>query len=128
MNRLTLKNSGVINCGGSAQSLGIDEYRKKYHEQSVRAHIKLGQLEDIEEELGIDLILLLKIIKEGVFVKTSCRNKGTIFDLRNTYTPIDYDEKGFYVDCDEYGVNIMELFYFKDYGKTWALTNEELEK
>lgn len=28
---------------------------------------KLGELEDIEEELGIDLVILLKAVKNGVF-------------------------------------------------------------
>ena len=36
---------------------------------------KLGQLEDIEEELGIDLITLFKILRDGIVVednKTTC--------------------------------------------------------
>ena len=33
---------------------------------------KLGQLEDIEEELGIDLITLFKALKNGVYHKTKC--------------------------------------------------------
>lgn len=73
---------------------------------------KLGQLEDIEEGLGISLITLFKTFKEG-FV--DCDNKYHHFT--NLY--ID-DEEIF----DGYE---RQPFKLKDYGITWALTREELE-
>lgn len=78
---------------------------------------KLGQLEDIEEELGIDLIILLKAVKDGIWV-------------RHPYNSIDYEpfRIDYWIDykTGEEGMMIcgMEI---KDYGKTWALTKEELE-
>lgn len=73
---------------------------------------KLGQLEDIEEELGIDLMTLFKALREG-FV----------------------DGNGEYHHFSNLFVDNIEIFdsyekvslYLKDYGKTWALTKEELE-
>lgn len=73
---------------------------------------KLGQLEDIEEELGIDLILLYKcMLKHFVYRK--------LYNGRIVEDKFRYDEAGF---NGQYGV-----YDLKDYGKTWALTREELE-
>ena len=81
---------------------------------------KLGQLEDIEEELGIDLITLFKALKNGIWYK----------DYK------DSDCIKFTKDIEEH-INWKELIVpakythislsFKDYGKTWTLTKEELE-
>ena len=85
-------------------------------------YIKLAVLEDIEDELGIDLITLFKAFKEDIWIK---------FDNKIMFVP--YDKKAFLfyegnICCyplneqDDYIVSI------DDYGKTWALTKEELEK
>lgn len=80
---------------------------------------KLGQLEDIEEELGIDLITLFKVLKNGFY---------TIF-----YNKHKYDNSCYYTIDLEFKciwVNDYDAYFsldFKDYGKTWALTKEELE-
>ena len=79
---------------------------------------KLGQLEDIEEELGIDLITLFKALKNGVYTNTW---------LHKTKYRIDLERKRFEGHCSgDYGVIETSYFYFKDYGVTWALTKEEL--
>ena len=80
---------------------------------------KLGQLEDIEEELGIDLITLFKAEKDGIWYNSN----GTFYF---NYFDVSLAHRCFrrYVD---YFRNYMS-FDFKDYGKTWALTKEELEK
>ncbi len=77
---------------------------------------KLGQLEDIEDELGIDLIILLKAVKDGVWV-------------RHPYNSIDYEP--FRIDyCSDYKTGEEEMYIcgmeIKNYGKTWALTKEDL--
>ena len=88
---------------------------------------KLGQLEDIEEELGIDLITLFKALKNGFW---SIDKNKHIYKMKPTkgnggamsyYASLDYiiTEDTYY---DE------EYFLLKDYGKTWALTRKELEK
>lgn len=86
---------------------------------------KLGQLEDIEEELGIDLAKFFKLIKSDelyVFDYETkdfclCRNfnlcSGMSFSLYCEYTTHE-------------GSPAFDFYKLKDYGKTWALTKEEL--
>ena len=78
---------------------------------------KLGQIEDIEEELGIDLLIIAKAVLKGVYVK-------------HPYNSIDYEP--FRIDyVIDYKTNeewiLVCGMYIKDYGKIWALTKEELE-
>lgn len=89
---------------------------------------KLGQLEDIEDELGIDLITLFKALKNGIYRKgvnvygdydknfVKINHKQCEFDIKN---------KVLYEISD---INFQHIFPVKltDYGKTWALTKEEL--
>ena len=79
---------------------------------------KLDQYETIEEELGIDLITLFKALKNGIYFENDKQhhivelNLGISGDYRLSYEIID---------------GLHENVYVKDYGKTWALTKEELE-
>ena len=77
---------------------------------------KLGQLEDIEEELGIDLIILFKALKNGIYIKPWKEIKHT-YEIRTASDNIHL----FLLDEND------NDYSFKDYGKTWALTKEELE-
>ena len=83
---------------------------------------KLGQLEDIEDELGIDLLTYFKIKSaKSVYVKELGKDCSEML-VRPSKDSIDVCYKGF--------VNIPECdscLQLKDYGKTWALTKEELE-
>lgn len=88
-------------------------------------YCKLEQLEDIEEdikeELGIDLITFSKVLKQKfVFNKEKVK-----VDLLTIF--FDFENNKLYM----YGYikNTFEdaRLYAKDYGKTWALTREELE-
>lgn len=113
------------------------EYKSK-NEDEYR-YAKLGQLENIEDELGIDFLLLDKICQKGVYCyKKSIKDfdgiskrLGDIIHIQNSDIHINffgcYNEK-------RMGVSIMGCIDFvyhslpiKDYGKTWALTKEELE-
>lgn len=73
---------------------------------------KLGQLEDIEEEIGIDLITLFEALKEGIYtiqygkVKVCCIGLG-----------------GLLIEVND---NLRDTYCYCEYGKTWALTEEEL--
>ena len=84
---------------------------------------KLGQLEDIEEELGIDLITLFNVLKNGyAWIKTKQGiQKATVgaFSLKNLKVVLSYD-------MSEGGWNFHKNMHLTDYGKTWALTKEEL--
>ena len=77
---------------------------------------KLGQLEDIEEELGIDLLTLFKVLKNGCYVKPWKEIKYS-YEIRTGSDNIHL----FLLDEND------NDYSFKDYGKTWALTREELE-
>lgn len=84
-------------------------------EEKFRCFEKLGQLEDIEEELGIELITLFKALKNGI-----CTMRG--FEYPTLI--IDYSKD------NPLGFNFLlkgQIVLFKDYGKTWALTKEELK-
>lgn len=94
---------------------------------------KLGQLEDIEEELGIDLIILFKALKNGIYVKNrkneirrvSC-NIGLVETGGHNSLGLRFQDTNYkwrYLVLDTSRDNDV-----KDYGKTWALTKEELEK
>ena len=103
MNRLTNSTKSIIE--GTATPIDV------HKEQLI--YLKLKSLEDIEEELGIDLITLFTALKYGIYKKGRNNFKGLIL----------------------YSKMPMFSFYHKtidnelieDYGKTWALTEEELE-
>lgn len=99
---------------------------------------KLGQLEDIEEELGIGLITLFEALKQGIWYKKN----GTVYYSKATLISCVKNDKkesfwNFTTNENQKEVEITgfalldqfegNLWYFKDYGKTWALTKEELE-
>ena len=86
---------------------------------------KLKILEDIEEELGIDLIKSIELckqanIKKVVYIKDEWGIYPIKFlddlDVELFSHRLYKNIGGFYVSLDLY-----------DYGKTWALTKEELE-
>lgn len=79
---------------------------------------KLGKLEDLEEEIGIDLITLFRTLKQ-MFV----------FHKEN----VEIELLGLHIKSSElylYGFvgDTTQAVYLslKDYGKTWALTKEEV--
>ena len=76
---------------------------------------KLGQLEDLEEELGIELITLFKALKNGIWIYD---NGSPFFTSR---IKLSWHLDAIYCDTSDTYVLL------KDYGKTWALTKEELE-
>lgn len=95
---------------------------------------KLGQLEDIEEELGIDLLTLYKAFRYGIYVKKGKHNdyiapQGLKGRLGRAYIQ-DFANKKNYSQPYEVriifgktGICLSSL----SYGKEWALTKEELE-
>lgn len=84
--------------------------------------IKLGQLEDIEEELGIDLITLIKALN-GIYYRFNqkddiCQMKVPMLRIIN---------KEYCWICPKWMTTTWMNVKLKDYGKTWALTKEKLE-
>lgn len=83
---------------------------------------KLKHYEDIEEQLGIDLITLFKAYHIGFYIKYEDGFRGFIRG-GEYYLEVGLETKCFMVkEFNPSGTR----WYFKDYGKTWALTKEEL--
>ena len=86
----------------------------------------LEEYRKIEEELGIDLITLFNIdkqlnTKKEIWFKIEDEIEENFrFD---SYYIIDLKHKAFV----KIEYEPLDYLYFKDYGKTWALTKEELE-
>lgn len=99
-----------------------------------RNHI--GELLKLEDELGIDLITLFKALKNGFY--------GTMYGATkedanaSNWKPLFYELKD--IDIKKYDGKFAFIYYlgnmsysnfivykFEKYGKTWALTKEELE-
>ena len=144
--RLTIKGTGLIDCGGTVADLGKEEYSKRYHEKAASAHIKLGELEDIEDELGVSLATLFKALKDGIWSKGGFYSPcyldaepdfippNELEIGRDWYMQYDDDTERNYVEEDndlcfykhDYDFEVCSV-RIKDYGKTWALTKKELK-
>lgn len=121
MNRLTRKIKGYY-------SVDLRTCLPMEYEQIENSNAcvdKLGKLEDIEEELGIDLILSVNICKKAnsqkyVYMKDSYGISKLTF-LNN----LDVELFNHRLYANSWGVWVsLDL---KEYGKDWALTKEELE-
>ena len=86
-------------------------------ENGIRLVHIVGVIEDIEDELGIDLITLQKALKDGIY---TIRSKG-----ERRYPCLTYNNAVGYILDFEYEQEAQ--YILSDYGKTWALTKEELE-
>lgn len=89
-----------------------------------KAYFKLGQLEDIEEELDIDLIKAIELCKQVNSKKVVYTKEKWGIDTLKFFDDLDIElfnhrlysnARGIYVSLDLY-----------EYGKIWALTKEEL--
>ena len=106
---------------------------------------KLGQLEDIEEELGIDLLTLFKALTKGAWIREGllgwCYTDGEPVFVKPER--LHFSTKTYYLESrandssangeenvacifDMEWEDIYHIAKIKDYGKTWALTKEEL--
>lgn len=81
---------------------------------------KLGKLEDIEQEIGIDLITLFKSL-EGIWVKST---NDDVYYVGSPYLCFSENEKREL----ELQFRVGDTWYkIKDCGKTWALIRKALE-
>ena len=124
MNRLTKKAQFVRNL------ITGKEIKYISNESDQMCVDKLGKLEDIEEELGIDLITLFKALKDGIWTNQEQwygdEKQGEIrfFQVRLL---LEENAIGCIHNSMWKGKEVIRTLYFKDYGKTWALTKEKLE-
>ena len=88
---------------------------------------KLAKLEDIEEEIGIDLITLFKALKQGyIYEKIGdeiIKSDVDMLDFREGIKGVCIDKS---YGIDNYKQCYQTLKYINGYGKSWALTKEEL--
>ena len=84
------------------------------------ANRKLYELEEIEEELGIELTTLFKALK-GIWIKDNDRT----YYVGSPYLCFAENNKR---ELEMQFRVVDTWFYIKDYGKKWALTREELEQ
>ena len=126
MERLTRDNDTQYDLIGNYNS-NIEEFTNN-HKLRNSVLNKLGQLEDIEEELGVDLITLFKALKQG-YIYEKLEDEITKRDV----DMLDFQEgiRGVCLDksygIDNYKQCYQTLKYINGYGKSWALTREELE-
>lgn len=90
-------------------------------EKELKEH---EQYKATEQELGIDLVTLFKALKNGIWVKYDAdfgfTGKPHIVIKKDKATEICFRDKKWWIQEND--------FSLKDYGKTWALTREVLEK
>ena len=99
------------------------------HDLFKDIYCKLELLEDIEEELGIDLITLFKALKDRqvIFKHIYGLENPKIYLETHKIAGLLFDSKNYGLWLYDNGYGDEFCVYTKDYGKTWALTKEELE-
>ena len=86
-------------------------------------YVKLKSLEDLEEEIGVDFITLIKMLKDDVYINDG----GIVGEIGHIYKEQvksieHWPIWGFTAGDDD---EMKTLCAFKDRGKTWALSKEE---
>ena len=121
MNRLTRKIKGCY-CTDLITCLPMEYEQINKGNACVE---KLGKLEDLEEELGIDLIKTVELCKQ-------VNNKKVVYTKENWgIVPLKIlDELELELFSHRLYVNARGMYVSLDlyeYKKTWALTKEEIE-
>jgi hypothetical protein len=137
MDRLTRKTNGKDYCthcryiektnelfGRGEKPLAPNEYYKQepykiedsYYDEDIL--VKLGKLEDLEEEIGCPLEVVFRALNEGIFVKDEELEKWGVFDRPRLYYSDDFKCYRFELG---YGIGYVKI---KDYQKTWWLKGE----
>ena len=123
MERLTKKEGVItqIDKDGNITKNNLIEVKDK-----DEAYKKLCQLEDIEEEIGIELTTLFKALKYGVYYYTS-QNQLThdYVWLYDNYVSASVRDKLSYslLTCFQ-----KQILSFEDYGVTWSIYREALDQ
>ena len=100
----------------------VFSYRNRETMQSgtdFAMYVKLKSLEDLEEEIGVDFITLVKMLKDNIYINDG----GIVDEIGNIYKEKVKSIEHWPVwsfttdDGGEYA--------FKNRGKTWALDKEE---
>lgn len=111
-------------------------YTRKYENYACirEMTLKLGQIEDIEEDLGIDLVTLFKALKNGIYVNNEHiyhgldKKQNDDIQLFECRLLDGINGLGIIHTSMFKGREVVRDYLFKDYGITWALTKKELEE
>ena len=127
MSRFTKKSNSILKeieyqLIDEKENLSANEGIKKI---PVVATNKLGRLEDIEEELGINLIKAVELCKQVNNKKVVYTKERWGIDTIKIIDELDIELFNHRLYKNFGGVYVSLDLY--DYGKTWALTKEELE-
>ena len=104
----------------------VFSYRNRETMQSgtdFAMYVKLKSLEDLEEEIGVDFITLVKMLKDDVYINDG----GIVNEIGHIYKEQvksieHWPVWGFTAGDDD---EMKTLCAFKDRGKTWALDKKE---
>lgn len=134
MSRLTEKNDERYDFSPSNfTGNDLSNYYSELEIAIAKMLLKVGQLEDIEAELGIDLRTLLKALRNGVYVNNEHFYRGLDEEQNETIQLFEcrlldgLKGIGIIHTSLSKGREVIREYTFEDYGKTWALTREELQ-
>ncbi len=136
MTRLTKKvekNRYIIECPNSRKC--IDRRNPSRHLRKIlytqnKGIQKLGELEDIEEKLDIDLIILFKALIQGfIYIKENNNGISQIEKFGVGGILFDKEDKVWRLTNDDVydGAYRGSIATNKNYGKIWALTKKDFE-
>ena len=100
----------------------VFSYRNRETMQSgtdFAMYVKLKSLEDLEEEIGVDFITLVKMLKDDVYINDG----GIVGEIGNIYKEQVKSIEHWPIWGFTAGDNVE--YSFKDRGRTWALSKEE---
>ena len=103
-----------------------DNEKKDLYWQIAKLETELKQYKDIEDELGIDLLTLFKSLKDGIWTWNDKDHKEHFFEKPLGLTKFVMENKYEEKETKTYRLVGVDYYELKDYGKTWALTKEEL--
>lgn len=96
----------------------IVHYKKSYTDEEIsNIIVKLGKLEDLEEELGCPLEVVVKALQNGVYYEDAANN------MRYMVADLHFNLAGdfvLYFDDEEY-------LLARNYKKTWWLKEDKSE-
>ena len=104
--------------------LNINEDIKKQKFEIIKKDLDLfEEYRKIEEEIGVDFITLVKMLKDDVYINDG----GIVNEIGHIYKDQvksieHWPVWGFTIGDDD---EIKSFYAFKDRGKTWALSKEE---
>ena len=99
----------------------LEDVLEKYDMDNIKklsVHLELlREFTNIKNELGIDLLILFKVLRSGIHII----DDGYPYNDRVDLIYSSGNPCGFKGKVSDHCV------FFKDYGKTWSLTKEELK-